>query len=188
MLYYLITYLEEQFQPPGFQAVQFITVRAALAAITALAITLFVGRRIINWLGRQQVGELVREGEAAGAVDHSHKAGTPTMGGVIILLFLIFHLADLTFGYTNPDFVSGDVYNNIVTSFQSIPVAVIYIVAQVFLALHIYHGAWSLFQSLGLANPRFNEWRRWFAVAFALIILIGNTSMVLAVQVGYLTI
>ncbi len=64
----------------------------------------------------------------------------------------------------------------------------IYIVAQVFLALHIYHGAWSLFQSLGLANPRFNEWRRWFAVAFALIILIGNTSIVLAVQVGYLTI
>ncbi len=89
MLYYLITYLEEQFQPPGFQAVQFITVRAALAAITALAITLFVGRRIINWLGRQQVGELVREGEAAGAVDHSHKAGTPTMGGVIILLAIL---------------------------------------------------------------------------------------------------
>ena len=97
------------------------------------------------------------------------------------------HLADLTVGYANPDFISGDVYNNIVTSFQFIPVAVIYIVAQVFLALHIYHGAWSLFQSLGLANPRFNEWRRWFAVAFALIILIGNTSMVLAVQVGYLT-
>ncbi len=89
MLYYLITYLEEQFQPPGFQAVQFITVRAALAAFTALAIALFVGRRIINWLGRQQVGEPVREGEAAGAVDHSHKAGTPTMGGVIILLAIL---------------------------------------------------------------------------------------------------
>ena len=89
MLYYLITYLEEQFQPPGFQAVQFITVRAALAAITALAIALFVGRRIIDWLGRQQVGEQVRQGEAAGAVDHSHKAGTPTMGGVIILLAIL---------------------------------------------------------------------------------------------------
>ena len=89
MLYYLITYLEEQFQPPGFQAVQFITVRAALAAITALIIALFVGRRIIAWLRRQQVGEQVREGEAAGAVDHSHKAGTPTMGGVIILLAIL---------------------------------------------------------------------------------------------------
>ena len=118
----------------------------------------------------------------------NYASRTMRWGGVIILLFLIFHLADLTFGYANPDFISGDVYNNIVTSFQFAPVAVIYIVAQVFLALHIYHGAWSLFQSLGLANPRFNEWRRWFAVAFALIILIGNTSMVLAVQVGYLSI
>ncbi len=89
MLYYLILYLEEQFQPPGFQAVQFITVRAALAAITALVIALFVGRRVIGWLRRQQIGERVREGEAAGAVDHSHKAGTPTMGGVIILLAIL---------------------------------------------------------------------------------------------------
>ena len=89
MLYYLISYLEEQFQPPGFQAIQFITVRAALAAITALVIALFVGRRIINWLSRQQVGEQVRQGEAAGAIDHSHKAGTPTMGGVIILLAVL---------------------------------------------------------------------------------------------------
>ncbi len=89
MLYYLILYLEEQFQPPGFQAVQFITVRAALAAITALVIALFVGRRVIDWLSRQQLGERVREGEAAGAVDHSHKAGTPTMGGVIILMAIL---------------------------------------------------------------------------------------------------
>lgn len=89
MLYYLISYLEEQFQPPGFQAVQFITVRAALAAITALIIALFVGRRIIKWLSRQQMGERVREGEEAGAVDHSHKAGTPTMGGLIILLAIL---------------------------------------------------------------------------------------------------
>jgi len=89
MLYYLITYLEQQFQPPGFQAVQFITVRAALAAITALFITLFVGRSIINWLSRRQIGERVREAGAAGAVDHSHKAGTPTMGGVIVLLAIL---------------------------------------------------------------------------------------------------
>ena len=74
-----------------------------------------------------------------------------------------------------------------ITSFERTTVAVIYIVAQVVLALHIYHGAWSMFQSLGLANPRFNDWRRWFAVAFAVVILVGSTSMVLAVQVGYLT-
>ena len=89
MLYYLISYLEAQFQPPGFQAVQFITVRAALAAITALVIALILGRRVIRWLQRQQIGEQVRVGAAAGAVDHTHKAGTPTMGGVIILMAIL---------------------------------------------------------------------------------------------------
>jgi len=89
MLYYLISYLEELYQPPGFQVIQFITVRAGLAAITALALALFAGRSIIGWLSRKQFGEQVREGEAAGAVDHAHKAGTPTMGGVIILLSIL---------------------------------------------------------------------------------------------------
>ncbi|NQV73969.1 phospho-N-acetylmuramoyl-pentapeptide-transferase, partial [bacterium] len=80
MLYYLFTYLERTFQTPGFQAFEFITVRAALAAITALLISLFVGRRIINWLRVKQLGEQVREGVDAGVVEHSHKMGTPSMG------------------------------------------------------------------------------------------------------------
>ncbi len=89
MLYYLFTFLEQRFQPPGFQVFQFITVRAALAAITALLIALFAGRSIINWLSRQQIGERVRAGESAGAVSHAHKAGTPTMGGLIILMAIL---------------------------------------------------------------------------------------------------
>ncbi len=86
MLYYLINWLEELYQPPGFQIIRFITVRASLSAITALLIALFAGRSIINWLSRRQLGERIREGQSAGAVSHAHKAGTPTMGGIIILL------------------------------------------------------------------------------------------------------
>ncbi len=89
MLYYLILYLERLYEPPGFQVIQFITVRAALAGITALVIAMLIGRRIIRWLARRQLGERVREGETAGAVSHAHKAGTPTMGGVIILLAVL---------------------------------------------------------------------------------------------------
>ncbi len=89
MLYYLLQYIEATYAPPGFQVFQFITVRAALAAMTALFIALFIGRGIINWLSRQQVGETVREGEGAGVVSHAHKAGTPTMGGVIILFAIL---------------------------------------------------------------------------------------------------
>lgn len=89
MLYYLIDWLEQMYQPPGFQMIAFITVRAALAAFTALLISLFLGKRVIRWLERNQFGERIREGAAAGVVDHSHKAGTPTMGGIIILMSLI---------------------------------------------------------------------------------------------------
>nr|ABZ08300.1 putative glycosyl transferase [uncultured marine microorganism HF4000_APKG2M17] len=89
MLYYLINYLEEAFQPPGFQIVQFSTVRASLAAITALVISLYAGRYIIKWLSRKQLGEQVREGIHAGAVDHTHKQGTPSMGGLIILVSVL---------------------------------------------------------------------------------------------------
>ncbi len=111
---------------------------------------------------------------------------TMLWGGVIIFLFLVYHIADLTLGLTNPDFVAGEVYNNVITSFQIWWVALIYIVAQIALAFHIYHGAWSVFQSLGLSNPRYDEWRRWLAVVFALALLIGNSSIPIAVQFGLL--
>lgn len=85
MLYYLLSYLQEQFAPPGFDMFRFITVRAGLAAFTALLIALIFGKKMIQWLQLKQYGEVIREGVDAGAVDHSHKKGTPTMGGVIIL-------------------------------------------------------------------------------------------------------
>ncbi len=89
MLYFLVQWLERTFEPPGFQVFAFTTVRAGLAAGTALLIGLFAGKKIIAALARRQIGETVREGEDAGAVSHAHKAGTPTMGGVILLLALL---------------------------------------------------------------------------------------------------
>ena len=118
----------------------------------------------------------------------NYASRTMLWGGVLIALFVIYHLADLTIGSTNPDYVAGDVYNNVVYSFERWPVALFYVVTMFFLALHIYHGAWSLFQSLGLANPRYDVWRRWLAVALALAILIGNSSIPIAVQLGILTV
>jgi len=104
--------------------------------------------------------------------------------GVIILLFLIFHLLDLTFGNANPDFVHGDPYHNLFATFERVPVAIVYIVAMVALGMHIFHGAWSMFQSLGINNPRYNIWKRYFAGAFALVITIGNISMPLLITTG----
>lgn len=107
--------------------------------------------------------------------------------GVIVALFLIYHLLDLTWGVTNPDFVRGAVYHNLVESFSRVPVAIFYILANIALGIHIFHGAWSLFQSMGINNPRFNIWRRYFAVAFAAVIVIGNVSFPVMVQVGVIS-
>jgi succinate dehydrogenase / fumarate reductase cytochrome b subunit len=112
---------------------------------------------------------------------------TMRWSGIIIALFLIFHLADLTWGSANPNFVRGDVYDNVFNSFERVPVAVFYIVANIALAFHIFHGAWSMFQSLGWNNPRFNSWRRSFAIAFAVVIGVGNVSMPLLIVTGAVT-
>lgn len=104
--------------------------------------------------------------------------------GIIVAAFIVYHLLDLTYGVTNPDYVRGSVYDNMVASFERVPVAAFYILANVLLGVHIFHGAWSMFQSLGINNPRFNLWRRYFAFGFAALIVVGNVSMPLAVQLG----
>jgi succinate dehydrogenase / fumarate reductase cytochrome b subunit len=104
--------------------------------------------------------------------------------GIIVALFVIFHLMDLTWGQANPDFVRGDPYNNLFNSFEREPVAIAYIVAMLALGFHLFHGLWSMFQSLGLNNPRWNSSRRTFAVAFAVIVTVGNVSMPLLITTG----
>ena len=104
--------------------------------------------------------------------------------GVIILLYLFFHLADFTWGWFNPDFVRGDVYRNVQASLTNVPVAAIYIVANIALGIHLWHGAWSMFQSLGLNNPKYNAWRRNFATGFALLVTVGNLSFPIAIVSG----
>lgn len=104
--------------------------------------------------------------------------------GTIVLLFVLFHLADLTFGWANPDFEYGAVYANIVASLSRPAVAIFYLLAQAALALHIYHGAWSLFQSLGVVGGRYKTARRAFAIGFAAIIFLGNVAIVTAVWTG----
>jgi succinate dehydrogenase / fumarate reductase cytochrome b subunit len=114
----------------------------------------------------------------------NYAARTMRWSGIIVGFYLIFHLMDLTWGLGGADFTRDEPYQNLVASFQREPVAIVYIIANVLLGLHIYHGAWSLFQSLGWANPRFNHWRRGFAIAFAAIIVIGNVSFPVAVMTG----
>lgn len=102
--------------------------------------------------------------------------------GVIVLLYLVFHLADLSWGIIpGYDWERGHVQQNVIGSLSNPVVAVVYIVANVLLAIHIFHGAYSMFQSLGISNPSYNALRRHLATGLALIILIGNVSFPIAV-------
>ncbi|MCK7590262.1 phospho-N-acetylmuramoyl-pentapeptide-transferase [Subsaxibacter sp. CAU 1640] len=83
MLYYLFEYLEKHFQIPGASLFGFITFRAAMAIILSLGISTIFGKRIIRFLQKQQVGETIRDLGLEGQVE---KAGTPTMGGIIIIM------------------------------------------------------------------------------------------------------
>lgn len=114
----------------------------------------------------------------------SYASYTMRWGGLVILAFVIYHLLHLTFGAVHPGFEHGKVYHNVVAGFSSWPVSLAYIVAMIVLGLHIYHGLWSAFQTLGISNPKYNRWRRPTALALALIIVIGNVSIPLAVLSG----
>jgi succinate dehydrogenase / fumarate reductase cytochrome b subunit len=104
--------------------------------------------------------------------------------GIIVFLFLLFHLADLTWGNANPDFVRGDAYDNLVASFERPAVAVIYVLANIALGIHLFHGGWSIFQSMGINNPRYNTARAVFAAGFAVVVAGVNCSFPIAVQLG----
>ncbi|HVM41643.1 MAG TPA: succinate dehydrogenase cytochrome b subunit [Acidimicrobiia bacterium] len=137
--------------------------------------------------GLTRINQAARAGGYLHARDYAaanFASRTMRWTGVIVGLFVIFHLMDLTWGNANPDFVRGLPYENLVASFERTPVAFAYIVANLALGLHLYHGTWSMFQSLGWNHPRFNHLRRWFAAGFALLITLGNVSFPIAVMAG----
>jgi succinate dehydrogenase / fumarate reductase cytochrome b subunit len=107
--------------------------------------------------------------------------------GPIIAAFVIYHLLHFTFGLAHPsypDFEPHRVYRNVVTGFQQPVVAIAYIVAMVMLGLHLYHGLWSMFQTLGINHPGYNLGLRRFAAVTTSIIVAGNVSIPLAVLLG----
>ena len=119
------------------------------------------------------------------ATGSSYASRTMYWSGPIILAFVIYHLLDFTFGRVNPHFQPGNVYGNVVASFQLIPVAVFYIIAMLLLCLHLYHGLWSMFQSLGIAHPRYTPMLRKGAAVLATLIAAGNISIPVAVLAGW---
>jgi succinate dehydrogenase / fumarate reductase cytochrome b subunit len=118
--------------------------------------------------------------------ESTYASRTMRWSGVLLLLFIVYHLLHMTFGTVHPDFVKGDVYHNFIVGFRSIGVSVFYIVAMLALGLHLYHGVWSFLQTLGLSHPRYNHLRHAFATLVTVMVVAGNIAMPVAVMAGFL--
>jgi succinate dehydrogenase / fumarate reductase cytochrome b subunit len=121
------------------------------------------------------------------AINSSYASRTMYWSGPIVLVFIIFHLLQFTAGYVHPQatFVEGDVYHNVVAGFQVWWVSAWYIFAMCLLGLHLSHGLWSMFQSVGLAHPRLSPYLRNAARGVAVLIVLGYISIPIAVLLGF---
>ena len=120
------------------------------------------------------------------ARESTYASRTMVWSGPLLLAFLIYHLAHFTTGAAHPEFVPGDVYRNVVVGFQNPFASAFYILAMLALGLHMYHGFWSMLQTLGLSHPRWNRVRRGVSALLAFGVVAGNISIPLAVLLGRL--
>ncbi len=120
------------------------------------------------------------------AIASSYASRTMYWSGPIVLAFIIFHLLHLTAGYIHPGaaYIEGDVYHNVVSGFQVWWVSLSYIVAISLLGLHLRHGLWSMFQTLGIHQPQYTVRFKKAAMVIALLITLGYISIPISVLLG----
>lgn len=121
------------------------------------------------------------------AVGSDFASRTMRWTGPLLALFIVYHLLHLTTGAVHPDFVEADVYHNVIRGFRVWYVSVIYIVAMLMLGLHLYHGAWSMFESLGLNHPKYNRLIRALATIVTAIVVAGFIAIPAAVLMGFIS-
>lgn len=117
-------------------------------------------------------------------MNRSYAARTMYWSGPIVGAFIVYHLLHLTTGTVHPDYEFLSVYENMVKGFQNPLVTGFYVLSMVLLSMHLYHGFWSMFQSLGFFHPRHTPKLQTAAKVFAVVIALGNISIPLAIMLG----
>jgi succinate dehydrogenase / fumarate reductase cytochrome b subunit len=120
-------------------------------------------------------------------IQADYAARTMRWSGPIIAVFVVYHLLHFTTGSLHPQFDVHDVYHNVISGFRVWPVALFYIIAMVALAFHLWHGVWSMFQTLGLINPKSDRIIRRFAAIATLVIAIGFIAIPMAVLARFIS-
>ena len=155
-----------------FRAVMLVSVVLHVWAATALTLGSWTARTV-GYERRQAYGE------------STYASRTMRWGGPILLLFIIYHLLHLTTGQAHASFVHGDIYSNVIAGFSVWWVSAFYIFAMLVLGFHLWHGVWSMLQTLGLSHPSYNQLRTAIAWLVALVVVLGNISIPVAVLTGF---
>lgn len=121
------------------------------------------------------------------SIETSYAARTMIWSGPLIFLYVVYHLAMFTFLATGPGYSPTDVYRNEVQAFQVPAISAFYVVAIIFLGMHLYHGAWSMLHTLGASNPRYRVLRRTIAPILAIAITVGYIAIPIAVLMGFIS-
>ena len=119
-----------------------------------------------------------------GNVQASTASKTMMLSGPVIAAFVVGHLLHLTTGTIHPQFVPLHAYENLVSGFRNPIASGLYIVAMIFIGLHLSHGIWSLFQSLGFSHPKYTPRIKTFAAVFSWLLIAGFISVPVAVLTG----
>jgi succinate dehydrogenase / fumarate reductase cytochrome b subunit len=117
-------------------------------------------------------------------VGSNYASRTMYWSGPIVLAFIIYHLLHFTVGTVHPDFRELKPYENVVAGFSNPVVSIAYIVSMLLLGMHLYHGLWSMFQTLGAAHPRYTPKLKAFAKLFTVIVVLGFIAVPIAVLAG----
>ena len=119
-------------------------------------------------------------------VPPAYASRTMMRSGTVILAFVVFHILHLTAGSLGLPFHELDVYGNLTVGFHILWVSLPYMVAMVFLGMHLYHGLWTIFPLFGVSHPRYTRRLKWAAHTFAVLIPAGFISIPLAIIAGWL--
>jgi succinate dehydrogenase / fumarate reductase, cytochrome b subunit len=119
-------------------------------------------------------------------IAEGYAARTMYWSGPILLFFIVYHLAHMTFGQTFNLYEWNDSspYDNLVHGFQLWPIVIPYVLGNLALGFHLFHGIFSMFQSVGASHPKYNQLRRDLAVGMATLITLGNLSFPVMVMAG----
>jgi succinate dehydrogenase cytochrome b subunit len=152
-----------------------------LILLTAIVVHVIVAYQLsrVSWAAR---GYAYKKWKPVGS---DYASRTMRWTGPILLAFIIYHLLDFTFGKASPNYIPGDVYHNVIASFSIPWITGFYVISMLCLGLHMYHGIWSMFQSLGLNDDKWTGTWRALSLVVTGIVVIGNIVMPVAVLAGF---